>query len=67
MKRREFIAFVGGAVAVVWPFTLRGQQPAQISRIGYLAPGSSAAGLLARDERSGRACKHSAMPKGVAS
>ena len=50
MKRREFIAFVGGAVAVVWPFTLRAQQPAKIPRIGYLAPGSSAAGLLARDE-----------------
>jgi hypothetical protein len=48
LRRRQFIALVGGAVA--WPFTLRAQQPAKVPRIGYLAPGSSSAGLLARDE-----------------
>jgi putative ABC transport system substrate-binding protein len=35
MRRREFITFVGGAVAT-WPFTARGQQPRKIPRIGYL-------------------------------
>jgi putative tryptophan/tyrosine transport system substrate-binding protein len=34
MRRREFIALVGGGVA--WPLTVRAQQPTKVWRIGYL-------------------------------
>ena len=35
MRRREFIALVGGAAA--WPITGRAQQAAKVARIGYLS------------------------------
>ena len=34
MKRREFIAGLGGAA--VWPFAARGQQPERMRRVGVL-------------------------------
>jgi putative tryptophan/tyrosine transport system substrate-binding protein len=34
MRRREFIAGLGGAA--VWPLVARGQQPERIRRIGVL-------------------------------
>ena len=41
MRRREFIALVGGAAA--WPLGAGAQQPTKIARVGYLGFGTAAA------------------------
>ena len=48
MKRRAFLAGLGSAVA--WPVVARGQQAEKLPVIGYLSPGSSAVGPLARHD-----------------
>jgi putative ABC transport system substrate-binding protein len=46
MKRREFIALVGG-VAAGWPLATRAQLPAKVPCIGYLGFGSASASAWA--------------------
>src|SRR5664279_691537 len=49
MRRREFIALVGGAAAT-WPLAVRAQQGERIPRIGYLSPISASEEAMYRDE-----------------
>jgi len=49
MNRREFFTVFGGT-AVAWPIVALAQQPEKLPLIGYLSPGSSAIGPLARHD-----------------
>jgi hypothetical protein len=38
--RREFMAFIGGAAAVAWPYAASAQRSGKLWRVGFLAGGS---------------------------
>jgi putative tryptophan/tyrosine transport system substrate-binding protein len=40
MRRREFVAVIGGAA--VWPITAHPQQPSKVPTVGFLASGTAA-------------------------
>ncbi len=48
MRRREFIAMIGGAAAS--PLAARAQQPGRVPRIGYLSPLNRNASAVIRDD-----------------
>jgi putative tryptophan/tyrosine transport system substrate-binding protein len=56
IRRREFIALLGGAAAA-WPLTARAQQTDKVRRIGVLAP-------LAENDSEGQA-RIAALRKGL--
>jgi ABC-type uncharacterized transport system substrate-binding protein len=51
MRRRDFIAVLGGAAA--WPLAVRAQQAGKIPRIGYLSPGPAKLSRLDHSFRQG--------------